>query len=139
MSEGNYSLGYLLTKAARVAVHKYKKELLPQGISPPQAGILLVLDRQGAVSQVEIAKALYLDKANVNTMLKKIEQQKLVVVAKGSKDARQTKIALTSAGIRVVKAIKKVDIKVSQELSNYAKNSRDLQVIRQYLFNILFN
>ncbi|HEY1406814.1 MAG TPA: MarR family transcriptional regulator [Spirochaetota bacterium] len=134
----NLSLCNLITKAARVTVHHYQRELAPYGITPSQGGVVYILSIVGGSTQVEIAKLLHLEKTNVNAMVKKLDTAGLVTVRKGNDDARKSEVVLTKKGealaAKLVEADKKVE-KIYLSLTGGAKNSA---VIRDFLEKIVF-
>ena len=95
------SLSNLITKAARVVKHSYQREVMPSGISPSQAGKVYILNRLGSSSQVEIASVLHLDKANTNSMEKKLQSAGFIVLSRDPDDARKTIIELSDNGLMI--------------------------------------
>ena len=137
-SKLNLSMSNLITKAARVVVHHYQRELTPYGISPSQGGILYILSIVGGSTQVEIAKLLHLEKTNVNAMIKKLESAKLVQVNKISDDARKTEVSLTKKGQDLAVKLVEADKKVTRLIMQKNENAKDAEIIKKFLERIVF-
>ncbi|MEO8402762.1 MAG: bifunctional helix-turn-helix transcriptional regulator/GNAT family N-acetyltransferase [Gammaproteobacteria bacterium] len=72
---------------------------------------LIELDLQGALNHMELAAILKVDKSTVSRIIKKLLQQKLVVVSPNSNDQRYKRILLTQEGKKVVKNINQLSNK----------------------------
>ncbi|MDP6040672.1 MAG: MarR family transcriptional regulator [Candidatus Latescibacteria bacterium] len=67
-------------------------------ITPEHWIILASLRSKGSVSQIELAKATYKDKANVTRLLKKLLEMNLAKRVRNSDDRRHFKVSLTPDG-----------------------------------------
>ena len=132
------SIANLVTKAARVVVRRYQKEVGPLGISPSQAGIVFILGKIGPSTQVEIAGYLHLEKTNVNAMIKKLEAAGWVSVENDPQDARKKRNILTAAGRSLASELGKVDRRVADELLELTGDPEEAAVIRNFLERIVF-
>ena len=136
--KSDYSITNLISKASRVINQTYQKALAPYDITPPQSGILWILSIKGDMPQVEIAKLLHLDKANVNSMTKKLIDAGFIDTRRAKEDARKIEVYLTPRGKKTVKNLIKVDQKISKEFSKIADSEEELKIIRKFLEYILF-
>lgn len=131
-----FSTGFLITKASRIVLHMYQKELSQYSITPPQSSILWILSKMKEVSQTEIVRALMLDKANVSALVRKLKDDGYIDVRPADNDGRKSILTLTSRGKDIVKKIDKIDKKISNYIENTSNNG-DLKHARGFLNSIL--
>ena len=74
-------------------------------ITPEHWIILASLRSKGPVSQIELAKATYKDKANVTRLLKKLLEMNLAKRVRNSDDRRHFKVSLTPDGRALLKLV----------------------------------
>jgi DNA-binding MarR family transcriptional regulator len=132
------SLSNLITKAARVVVHQYQRELAHLGISPSQGGVVYVLSLIGDSTQVEIARRLFLEKTNVNAMVRKLEKAGHVSIAKDLDDTRKSRVGLTETGRALAAELTEIDRKVGADYLALAGSPEEAIIIRRFLETILF-
>jgi MarR family transcriptional regulator, organic hydroperoxide resistance regulator len=132
------SLSNLVTKAARVVTRDYQKECAPLGISPSQGGIVYILARLGEATQVEIARVLHLDKANVNAMVKRLEAAGYLRILKDEKDGRKGLVSLTETGHALSLKLNDVDARVGAAYLELAGDPKQEETIRKFLERIVF-
>ena len=135
--ELHLSLCNLITKASRVVVRQYQQKLAHLGISPSQGGVVYMLSLIGDSSQVEIARRLYLEKTNVNAMVRKLEKAGFVTVEKESDDTRKSRVCLTAAGRELAAELTEIDRQMGAEYQALAGSEPDAAIIRRYLEGIL--
>lgn len=131
-----FSTGFLITKASRIVIHMYQKELAQFNITPPQSSILWILARTKEVSQTEIVQALMLDKANVSALVRKLKDEGYIKIRSAENDGRKSMLSLSPKGKEMVKKIDKIDKKISAVVEE-AGNSTELAKTRSFLNNIL--
>ncbi len=131
-----FSTGFLITKASRIVIHMYQKELSQYGVTPPQSSILWILAKTKEVSQTEIVRALMLDKANVSALVRKLKEEGYLQVRQAENDGRKSMLSLTQKGKDMVKKIDKIDKKISQIIEK-SVSSGDLNKSRSFLNGIL--
>ena len=117
---------------------RYQIEVASLGITAPQAGLLFFLDKAGPSCQSSLARILRLDKANVNSMVRKLEAKGLVRQERDEADARRSKIALTERGREMAPILDKADREVGKELEALAGGAREEAAIRAFLEAIVF-
>ena len=86
-----YTVSRLITQA-------YRPFLSRLGVTYPQYLVLMVLWEKDAQPVNDIAKRLYLETNTVTPLLKRMEQDGLVVRSQGEKDSRQVIVSLTGKG-----------------------------------------
>lgn len=131
-----FSTGFLITKASRIVIHMYQKELAQHGVTPPQSSILWILAKTKEVSQTEIVRALMLDKANVSALVRKLKDEGYLKVRQAENDGRKSMLSLTPRGKEMVKKIDRIDKKISQGIEKIV-TTQDLSKSRNYLNAIL--
>jgi DNA-binding MarR family transcriptional regulator len=83
----------------------YDRCLQGHGIEGPQFALLAMVDRAGPCCQAAIGRRFVLDKTTLSRNLKRLEQRGWIAMSAGV-DGREKRVALTSAGRRVVAAAK---------------------------------
>lgn len=91
-------LCFPLYACARQVVNSYTPLLKPLGLTYTQYIVLLVLWEEDGITVGEIGKKLYLDNGTVTPLLKKLENEELIVRTRSSKDERVVLITLTDKG-----------------------------------------
>ena len=91
-------LCFRLYTASRLLTQVYNPLLSAHGLTYPQYLVLLVLGEKDAQPVNDIAKRLYLETNTVTPLLKRMEEEGIVVRTKGKADARQKIVSLTRKG-----------------------------------------
>ncbi|MBQ7750887.1 MAG: MarR family transcriptional regulator [Bacteroidales bacterium] len=91
-------LCFRLYTASRLLTQVYNPLLSAHGLTYPQYLVLLVLWEKDAQPVNDIAKRLYLETNTVTPLLKRMEEEGIVVRTKGKADARQKIVSLTRRG-----------------------------------------
>ncbi len=91
-------LCFRLYTASRLLTQVYNPLLSAHGLTYPQYLVLLVLWEKDAQPVNDIAKRLYLETNTVTPLLKRMEEEGIVVRTKGKADARQKIVSLTRKG-----------------------------------------
>lgn len=91
-------LCFRLYTASRLLTQVYHPLLSQYGLTYPQYLVLLVLWEKDAQPVNDIAKRLLLETNTVTPMLKRMETEGILVRSRGTKDARQIIVSLTSKG-----------------------------------------
>ena len=84
--------------ASRLITQAYRPLLEPLGLTYPQYLVMLVLWEQDNLTVNEIGKKLALDSNTLTPVLKRMEEDALIVRSHGIVDARQTLVSLTKKG-----------------------------------------
>ena len=101
------TVGFMANKVA----WKYRQvltQVIRQGgydITTEHWIILASLRSQGQVSQIELARATYKDKANVTRLLKRLLELNLVEHTRCTEDRHHFKVSLTEEGLALLKIV----------------------------------
>lgn len=101
-------LCFRLYTASRLLTQSYRPLLEPLGLTYPQYIVMMVLWEQDNLLVGDICKRLMLDTNTLTPLLKRMEQQGLVIRTKGIADGRQTLVSLTKKGHQLEHAAKDV-------------------------------
>ncbi|MDP6037452.1 MAG: MarR family transcriptional regulator [Candidatus Latescibacteria bacterium] len=101
------TVGFIANKVAWKYRHVLTRVIRQGGydITPEHWIILASLRSQGSVSQIDLARATYKDKANITRLLKKLLSMNLVKRARCSDDRRHFKVSLTPEGRVLLKLV----------------------------------
>ena len=92
---------FRLYTASRLITQAYRPLLDPLKLTYPQYLVLLVLWEHDNLTVNEIGRKLMLDSNTLTPLLKRMEQDGLVVRSRGIVDGRQTLVTLTKKGRHV--------------------------------------
>ena len=84
--------------ASRLIAQAYRPILEPLGITYPQYLVMLVLWEHDNLTVNEIGRRMMLESNTLTPLLKRLEQDNLVVRSRGIVDNRQTLVTLTKKG-----------------------------------------
>ena len=101
-------LCFRLYTASRLLTQAYHPLLSAHGLTYPQYLVLLVLWEKDAQPVNDIAKRLYLETNTVTPLLKRMENEGLLLREKGTRDARQMIVTLTTKGRNLQKKLSDV-------------------------------
>lgn len=101
-------LCFRLYTASRLLTQAYHPLLSAHGLTYPQYLVLLVLWEKDAQPVNDIARRLFLETNTVTPLLKRMENQGLLVREKGTRDARQMIVTLTARGRSLQKKLSEV-------------------------------
>lgn len=109
-------VGYLLVRLGKHAQRLFSGEIAALGLRPPHADIVLTLGERGALSQVEIAGTLRIERAHLVALLDQLEALGLVRRAPDPTDRRRHSVGLTDAGVETVGLLRAVAAQVEKTL-----------------------
>lgn len=103
-------LGFLLRRAHQLSVGIFEEECRSLSLTPPQWGILTIVQTVPGTDQTSLAKALGFDKVTTMRLVRSLEERGLLQRAQSTQDKRQHQLDLTHAGCRLLaEAAKPVD------------------------------
>ncbi|MBQ4285327.1 MAG: MarR family transcriptional regulator [Bacteroidales bacterium] len=105
-------LCFRLYTASRLLSQAYHPLLSEHGLTYPQYLVLLVLWEKDAIGVNDIAKRLYLETNTVTPLLQRMEKEGILVRTRGTQDARQMIVTLTSKGKSLQKKLSGVPFQV---------------------------
>jgi DNA-binding MarR family transcriptional regulator len=129
-------LCFALYHASRALTRAYGPLLEPLGLTYPQYLVLLVLWERDGLPVRHIGDRLALDSGTLTPLLKRLEQQGLVVRKRGEDDERVVRIHLTPAGRGLRARARKIPMdlacRAGYDLAN-ERSVRDLVRLRDEL------
>jgi DNA-binding MarR family transcriptional regulator len=93
---------WLTSQVARRAERLVGDELAREGVRRPDFAVLTSLAEQGAASQAELGRRLWIDRSDLHAILNTLEGDGLVKRIRDDADRRRNVVALTSRGKRVL-------------------------------------
>jgi DNA-binding MarR family transcriptional regulator len=94
--------GFMIRRVHQIAVALFIEETGKLGVTNRQYGILFVLNHRPGIDQISVANLLGLDRSTTGMVLKKLEQDGLVVRSIGAHDRRRHSLRLTRAGEKLL-------------------------------------
>ena len=94
--------GFMIRRVHQIAVSLFIEETGKLGVTNRQYGILFVLKHRPGIDQITVANLLGLDRSTTGMVLKKLEEDGLVVRSVGAQDRRRHSLQLTGAGERLL-------------------------------------
>jgi DNA-binding MarR family transcriptional regulator len=94
--------GFMIRRVHQIAVALFVEETGKLGVTNRQYGILFVLRHRPGIDQISVANLLGLDRSTTAMVLKKLEQDGLVVRSVGAHDRRRHSLQLTKSGERLL-------------------------------------
>lgn len=95
-------LGYRLRRAQLAMYRDYMSSLAGLDLTQKQTAIIWLLSNNPGVSQVELAKALDMDRPSMMTLIDRLQQRGLLTRGRSTVDRRRQELHLTSAGNRLL-------------------------------------
>jgi DNA-binding MarR family transcriptional regulator len=94
--------GFMIRRVHQIAVALFIEETGKLGVTNRQYGILFVLNHRPGIDQISVANLLGLDRSTTAMVLKKLEQDGLLVRSIGAHDRRRHSLRLTGAGEKLL-------------------------------------
>jgi DNA-binding MarR family transcriptional regulator len=94
--------GFMIRRVHQIAVSLFLEETGKLGVTNRQYGILFVLKHRPGIDQISVANLLGLDRSTTGMVLKKLEEDGLVVRSIGAQDRRRHSLQLTRSGERLL-------------------------------------
>ncbi len=92
----------MIRRVHQIAVALFVEETGKLGVTNRQYGILFVLKHQPGIDQISVANLLGLDRSTTGMVLKKLEEDGLVVRSVGAHDRRRHSLQLTRSGEKLL-------------------------------------
>ena len=123
-------------------VHLHKQYVIrlmkPTGLQMSQAGILVVLKMNGALSQREIADKIHVTPPSVTAALQKLEKLEYIERHPDEKDQRILRIQLTKKGIALVAEMKGL-LEQTEEMLFDGMSAEEKMLLRRLIFQMRDN
>jgi DNA-binding MarR family transcriptional regulator len=94
--------GFMIRRVHQIAVSLFIEETGKLGVTNRQYGILFVLKHRPGIDQISVANLLGLDRSTTGMVLRKLEEDGLVVRSIGTHDRRRHSLRLTRSGERLL-------------------------------------
>lgn len=108
--------GFLLRRAHQITVSMFMEQSIGQGVTTTQYGVLVILRAFEGLDQIGLSKKVGLDRSTTGLVIKKLEQDGLVVRIEDPEDRRRKIIVLTAKGERKLESLRPAAAK-AQELA----------------------
>lgn len=109
--------GFLLRRAHQISVGIFEEHCRPLGLTPPQYGVLVLIDASPGSDQSSLARAMGFDKVTTLRLVRGLEERNLVHRALSQRDRRQHQLTLTEAGKALLQSCLPLVEKAYQRLS----------------------
>lgn len=109
-------VGYLLVRLGKHAQRLFSAEIASFGLRPALADIVLTLAARGALSQIDIANTLRIERAHLVALLDQLEALRLVLRSPDPSDRRRHSVGLTEAGTETATRLRQVALDVERAL-----------------------
>lgn len=96
---------HALLHSADLVEDRLREKLAPLDIRPKQARVLSALDILGSVSQVQLAREIYVTAGSMSTMVTRLEKLGLISRARHPDERRSDVLSLTEVGKSQLKNI----------------------------------
>ncbi|AKH69129.1 transcriptional regulator [Spongiibacter sp. IMCC21906] len=94
-------LCFPLYAASRLVTRMYHDKLAPLGITYPQYVVLMILWEHAPCSVGVVGEKAMLNSNTLTPLLKRMEQQGLLIRQRDNRDERQVNVTLTKAGLQL--------------------------------------
>ena len=109
-------LFHLLMHIGKLLHDRMRKRLGEHGLHHGQGRVLVALAQNGALSQIEIAKGLHIQRPTVTTMIQRMAAAGLVKRISDPKDRRVLRVRLTAKGKTSEKTVRRIWGDVDREI-----------------------
>jgi DNA-binding MarR family transcriptional regulator len=130
--------GFLLIKAAQRVREVYEEALKPTGLTAKHAGVLMILEEKGSLSQHELGKCAYIDRTTVVGLMDDLERLGLVERKEHPTDRRSHAIYLTTKGKDVLPVIDKHALEMERAFLDCLSTPEQkslIQILRKLVLN----
>ena len=122
-------MGFLLNKAAQKIKQLGDQSIESYGITTQHLGILIYLNEYSVASQIEIGKALLIDRTTMVKMIDELEKVGYVKREKDPQDRRRHKIITTAKGSNQLPIFVQMMKDIEEEFLSPLSNTRRLQLL----------
>lgn len=108
-------IGHVLRHAYHRASAHFAQRLKPYRLSPPQFATLARLRERGPTSQTCLGESVSMARANIHTMVERLQERGLVATSADPNDARRRIVDLTPAGHALLDELIPLDIASTED------------------------
>jgi DNA-binding MarR family transcriptional regulator len=123
--------------ASRLITREYQPHLDKLGITYPQYLVLMILWEEDEVPVNDIAKKLILNTNTITPLLKRMEQQGILIRERSKEDERKVIVRLTKEGMDLQDEAVKIPEQLAAQLLNGPLNIEDLRKLKDNLGEII--
>lgn len=98
MNEKDMSLFMILEQIGHMSKYQAMKKMEMYDLRPGQAGILFILEKEGKISQKELARKMGITPPSITAALKKLESRGYILKEADERDQRIFRICLSGKG-----------------------------------------
>lgn len=128
----------LMSYLVRSEMMMSKRWLQNMDLKPHQAGILFILDRDGSMSQKELARVLRQTPPSVTNAIQKMEQKGYILRKSDEKDQRMLRLHLTEKSQKYLSQVKQTFRQMEVELFE-GISKEEKEELRKILLRMLRN
>lgn len=118
---------------SRLITREYQPFLDKLGITYPQYLVLMVLWERDQVLVNDIAKKLLLNTNTITPLLKRMEQQGLIIRKRSELDERKVNVQLTEKGLQMEEQASKIPQELTRRLADSELDVEDLIKLKDNL------
>lgn len=107
--------GFLIRRAHQITVSIFMEKAADQGVTTTQYGVLVILRAFEGLDQIGLSKKVGLDRSTTGLVIKKLEQDGLVVRIEDPEDRRRKIIVLTAKGERKLESLSQAAAQAQQQ------------------------
>ncbi|MCX7987640.1 MAG: MarR family transcriptional regulator [Bacteroidales bacterium] len=119
--------------ASRLIIREYQPFLEKLNITYPQYLVMMILWENDSIAVSEIAKKLILNTNTITPILKRMEQQGLIVRTRSDEDERKVFVTLTELGQKLKEEAAKIPEALINRLLNSELKVEDLIKLKESL------
>src|SRR5262249_47267915 len=129
--------GFMIRRVHQIAVALFIEETGKLGVTNRQYGILFVLKHRPGVDQISVANLLGLDRSTTGMVLKKLEQDGLVVRSVDAHDRRRHSLHLTRPGEKLLSRLAEPARKARARVLRSEEHTSELQSLTNLVCRLL--
>lgn len=122
---------------SRLITREYQPFLNDLGITYPQYLVLMVLWEAGSLPVNDIAKKLILNTNTITPLLKRMEQQGLIIRKRSEEDERKVLVQLSETGLDLEQKAARIPEELAKRLSDSDLELDDLIRLKESLNSII--
>lgn len=127
--------GFLLRRAHQIAVAIFIEECAAVGLTPPQHGVLIAVERCPGLNQAGLARVIGFDRATVGQVVEGLETRGLLRRTNSADNRRDNALALTAQGAKLVRRAAAAMQRTSERLlSPFSRQER--AVLLEFLMRL---
>ncbi|MCU0775863.1 MAG: MarR family transcriptional regulator [Ideonella sp.] len=126
--------GFLLRRAHQLSVGLFEEGCREVGLTPPQYGVLTIVDKADGCDQATVARALGFDRVTTLRIVRGLEARGLLRRQPSSADSRRLQLMLTSEGQATLARARPLAARVTRQLmAPLAEDEREVfqQLLRK--------